>query len=117
MTRRPGAVLLEVVVALAILGFVAATALQLALQAERGIAQARGRLDEVSRAGTFMEAVSLWPREDLDRHLGVRPEGPFLLAISRTGPSVYHVVIARAEPDGNVRTSILESDLYRVAAP
>src|SRR6185437_15184452 len=87
--RPPGMVLLEVLVAMTIL--------------------AVGGAAIVSLASAFLDAVALWPRADLDRHLGVRAEGAWHLVVERPLPTLYQVTLTDSAHDHD----ILSTTLYR----
>jgi type II secretory pathway pseudopilin PulG len=108
MNRR-GIVLLEVIVALTILAFGITSTIAVAVSSLDSVRRAEQDEDVVQRAAALMTAVSLWPRTDLDRHLGSRREGDMLLRIDRVSPAAYAVSIA----DSTGRTTMLRTDLYR----
>jgi hypothetical protein len=74
---------------------------------------------EVRRASAFMHAISLWSREDLDRHLGARDEGAWVLRVQRDAPGIYDITIAeRTEPTDRDSANpsgraLLATSLYR----
>ena len=112
--RPGGAVLLEVIVALAVLTIAGVSAVAMANQAAQAVAHTRQREDDVRRASAFLGAVALWPREDLDRHLGDHREGAAAYRRSadpdpvpghpehRTGQCAWRVCASRVAPDGAV---------------
>src|SRR5690242_11607853 len=79
--RRTGATLLEVLVAIVILATAGMALAARAAQTTNAFAAARGTETELRRASAFFDAIALWPRDDLDRHLGDRAEGPWRLTI------------------------------------
>lgn len=89
-----GAVLLEVVIALAVLAVAGIAAVGMAAEAAGAVARARASEGRLRSASHFMEAVALWPREDLDRRLGARRQGPFVLTLGRPDPELYTAVLA-----------------------
>jgi prepilin-type N-terminal cleavage/methylation domain-containing protein len=109
--RRTGTTLLEVLVALAILGTSGAAAASLAGDAVRTIRTVRRSELEIRRANAFMNAVSLWPAEDLNRRLGVRRQGPWRLHIDRRSDSLYEVTLS----DSTSGRILLGTTLYRRA--
>ena len=112
MKQRHGAALLEVLVALAIL-VIAGVALAGVLGENlRALHHARERDREMSAAASFLDAVSLWPREDLDRRLGWRGQGKWKLRIDRPESDLYVIALA----DSTAR-EILRTVLYRPEAP
>jgi len=109
---RAGAALLEVVVALTILGVAGLTALGAERQAAAAVEAARRADEETARASAFLDAVALWPRADLDRHLGVRDEGGvWHLRVERPAPTIYLVTLTDTA-DARV---ILGTSLHRPA--
>jgi type II secretory pathway pseudopilin PulG len=118
-STRAGAALLEALVALVILATAAVSAARLVTEAGQTVSRAREAEGDVRRASAFMHAVALWSREDLDRHLGERDEGPWVLHVERMTPRVYDVTIAQrsiptdfasSRPSGRV---LLATSLYR----
>lgn len=110
--RRTGAALLEAIVALAVLGTAGVAALVLVRDAVRTVEHAREAERRMGDAHVFMSAVSLWTREDLDRRLGERPQGPWRLAILRPEPTLYRVTL-RDSLSGRV---VLATHVYRAPA-
>lgn len=106
---RRGAVLLEVVVALTILATGGAGMIALASQSIDALRRARSAERETERASNFFEAVALWPRADLDRHLGDRAQGPWWLIIERPLPTLYTVTLT----DSTGGRTIITTALYR----
>ncbi|GJG89830.1 hypothetical protein tb265_50110 [Gemmatimonadetes bacterium T265] len=86
-------------VALVILATAVVGAAALAADASRAVGRVRARDVAVRRASAFLDAVALWPREDLDRHLGERAEGPWRLRIGRPTPTLYDVTLLAAPDD------------------
>jgi type II secretory pathway pseudopilin PulG len=116
-------VLLEVIVALTILIIAGLSAMAVANQAAAAVSQAREADSETRRASGFLDAVALWPRDDLDRHLGDRQEGPWILRIERPSPTLYTVILS-TPPDtvdgGRLPRELLRTVIYRpepVGAP
>lgn len=91
--HRSGAVLLEVVVALTVLTIAGVSALTMSAASARAVRQAQARDREVRAASAFLDAVVLWTREDLDRRLGERRQGPWRLRIDRPAPALYTIVL------------------------
>lgn len=106
---RPGAVLLEALVALTILAVAGAAVVALAADSARAVERAATADAAVQRASAFLDAVALWPREDLDRHLGTRGEGPWRMTVDRPVPTLYAVALA----DSGGRRVLLATVLYR----
>lgn len=110
MTNEPrGVVLLEVLLALTIMGALGAALTALALESGQSVARTAAAERELRRAGGFFEAVALWPRDDLDRRLGARRQGAWLLTIHRRGTVLYDVQLHDAA-GGN---ELVRTVLYR----
>lgn len=109
--RRPGAVLLEVIVAMTIFAIASTATLARAAQARHAVAIARASEDHLSAASAFMDRVALWPREDLDRHLGTRPEGDWLLDVEHPAPALYLLTVL----DGTSHQKLLDTIVYRAS--
>jgi prepilin-type N-terminal cleavage/methylation domain-containing protein len=111
-TRR-GMTLLEVLVALAILGSAGLAIVMLGTESWRAVRNARDADRSLREASALFEAVALWPREDLDRHLGTRTQGIWRMRVDRAAPTLYVVTLA----DASSGTTILETTLFRPVAP
>lgn len=109
---RSGVVLLEVLVALAILGAIGASAAVLATDAANVVHRAQRAEDEIRRASALLEVVSLWPRDDLDRHIGTRAQGDFMMEVARPTASLYTVVLR----DSLRRVTLVGTSLFRAPA-
>lgn len=109
---RAGLVLLEVIAALAILAIAGVSALALASQSFRVVGHAFETERELREASAFFDAATLWPREDLDRRLGDRPQGPWRLRIARPHPTLYTLVLA----DSATGAEILRTSVHRQLA-
>jgi type II secretory pathway pseudopilin PulG len=107
--RRQGAALLEVLVALTILATAGAVVAAFASEAMSTIRRAREREAEMRRASALFDAVALWPREDLDRHLGDRQQGPWRLQVGRPVPTLYTVILR----DSSGAREILRTAMHR----
>jgi hypothetical protein len=106
---RAGAVLLEAVVALAILGGAVVTLTSLGTASAVALRRAAMSAEDARRASAFLDAVSLWSVDDLDRRLGNREQGEWRLHITREYPSLYAVELTDAS-GGQV---LLRTVLYR----
>lgn len=102
-----GLVLLEVMIALAILAVAGVSALTLAVNSLAAIERAQRANQASERASHFMDAVSLWTRSDLDRHLGDRSEGAWRLSIGRPVPTVYVVSLRDTATNRDLFTTSL----------
>ena len=107
--HRRGAALLEALVALALLGTIGSAAAWSATEWLHGVDRMRLREREQRSAARLLTAISLWPRDDLDRHLGDRRQGPWRVRIDRPAPTMYVVAIA----DSAQGATILKTALYR----
>ncbi len=96
--RRRGVALLEAMVAMTIMAIAGTWAVAMANQAADAVRRTRDADTETRRASAFLDAVALWPRDDLDRHLGDHHEGPWLLTVDRPALSLYTIVLS-ASPD------------------
>ena len=115
MTRRPrsGMTLLEVLVALSILGVAGAATIGLTTESWRAIRTAREADGSLREASAFFDAVASWPRDDLDRHLGDRGQGPWRMRVDRPTPTLYVVTLV----DSSSGVTILETSLFRPEVP
>jgi type II secretory pathway pseudopilin PulG len=109
LDNRRGAVLLEVLVALTVLATVGSAAAWTASESIRAVTHAQEAERRVRVATQLLTAVSLWPREDLDRHLGWRTQGPMRMRIDRPRPTLYDVTLI----DGTTGRELLHTSLYR----
>lgn len=108
-TGRRGAALLEALIAMTILSMVAASIVAFARDSSRTVSRARIAEAELRRASALLDAVALWPREDLDRHLGDRPQGPWRLIIDRPTRDLYSITLT----DSTRRRELLRTAIYR----
>lgn len=106
---RRGAVLLEVIVALTILATGGAAMIALSSQSIDSLRRARAAEREMERASEFLDAVALWPRQDLDRHLGDRAQGSWRLIVERPLATLYTVALT----DSTGARVLLATALYR----
>ena len=89
-----GAVLLEAMVAIAILASAGASlvaAIDAGIQSEH---QARLRETSLLAAERVLTATALLGRGDLDRRLGRHPIGEFVVEVQRPDPTLYRIAIA-----------------------
>lgn len=110
---RRGAVLLEAIIALAVLSVAGTAAVTLVSQSADAVRRAREADVEAREASAFLHAVSLWTREDLDRRLGDRPQGDWRLHVQRPTPTLYEVVLV----DSARTRVILRTALFRPEPP
>jgi hypothetical protein len=110
---RSGVALLEAIVALTVMTIGMLATVGMVRQAIDSADHAERAEAEVRRASAFMDAIALWPRADLDRHLGVRAEGPWRLDINRPAPTLYLVTLSDSASDHQ----LLRTALYRPESP
>jgi type II secretory pathway pseudopilin PulG len=110
---RKGIALLEALVALVILTTVGASTVTMAAEAARDIQRARRTESAMRAANAFFDAVSLWSRDDLDRHLGNRPQGAWLMRVDRPTPTLYIATLT----DTATHTELLRTSLFRPESP
>jgi type II secretory pathway component PulJ len=110
--RQRGVVLLEVLIALMILAVGGIAMVGLASESLRAVGRARATEAELARANAFLNAVTLWPRADLDRHLGTRRQGPWLMRVDRPLPTLYTITLTDSADRGSAHP-LLTTALYR----
>lgn len=106
---RPGVVLLEALVAMTILATVGATAIALVAESTRAVSRARQIDREMRDANAFLSTVALWPRADLDRHLGDRLQGRWLMRVDRARATLFTITLS----DTNPRRLLMTTSLFR----
>jgi len=106
-------VLLEAIVSLTILAIAGGAVVALATDSARAVERARAADASIAKASAFLDAVALWPREDLDRHLGARDEGTWRMIVDRPTPTLYAVTLA----DSVGTHVLLHTVLYRAEEP
>ena len=107
---RTGLTLIEVVVSLAILGTAGIAIMGMAHQAFVAASRAIQLDRETRAASAFLEAVTIWTRDELDQRLGRRPQGVWWLRIDRTSESVYAITLT-----DSANRALLRTALYRPA--
>ncbi len=113
---RAGAALLEALIALLIFGVAAVAIVAGASEAAHAVDRAKSADREMRAAHALMEAASLWPRADLDRHLGDRSQGAWRMRIDRESPVLYVVTIADTATGAElIRTSLYRAEERRAA--
>ncbi len=78
-------------------------------QARHSVALARMSEDRLNAASAFMDRVVLWPRDDLDRHLGAHTQGDWWLDIEHPVPQLYSIALL----DGRSHVKLLDTMVYR----
>jgi hypothetical protein len=107
--RRHGVVLLEALVAIAVVGMIASAAAWKTAETLHAVSRTHAREAEMRAAHGLMSAVYLWPREDLDRHLGSRPQGAWTMHIDRVSTTLYEVMLVDTVSGG----VLLRTALFR----
>lgn len=92
--HRRGAVLLEAIVALTILGAASVAMLALARQLSLSIDQAVTSEQQLREADRLMQAIVLWSRAEYMARLGVHAQGPWLLEIQRQDSLVFTLALS-----------------------
>ena len=106
---RPGVALLEALIALVILTTAGATAVTMMAEAAHDVQRVRGAENEMRKASAFVDAVSLWSREDLDRHIGDRHQGGWIMRVDRPIPSLYVTTLT----DTATHIELVRTSLFR----
>jgi type II secretory pathway pseudopilin PulG len=100
-------------VALTILTIAGLAATAAVRQGADSVRRAEAADTDLRQASAFLDAVALWPRADLDRHLGDRPEGLWRLRLDRPIPTLYLVTLT----DSSGARTLLRTALYRPVSP
>jgi type II secretory pathway pseudopilin PulG len=106
---RRGTVLLEALIALALLGIVGGSVATLVSETMHTVAHVHEAEAHLRNAARFLTAVTLWPRTDLDRHLGTSQQGVWLLRVDRPNTTLYEVTLTEA----TTGTVLLRTALFR----
>ena len=101
--------LLEAIVALTILAVAGGAVVALATDSVRAVERAAAADAATRKASALLDAVALWSREDLDRHLGAREQGSWRMIVDRPTPTLYTVVLT----DSSGTRVLLRTALYR----
>lgn len=97
--------------ALTVLAIAGVTAVVMAAESAHVLAHLRDSEAELRAASAFMEAASLWPREDLDRRLGEREQGSWRLRIDRPVPTLYTLTLTDSLGNAElIRTAIFRPE-------
>jgi type II secretory pathway pseudopilin PulG len=110
---RNGVALLEAIVALTILTVACLATAGMVRQGIDSVRRAEVAEADIRKASAFMDAIALWPRADLDRHLGNHAEGVWRLQIDRPAPTLYLVALT----DSLSRRELVRTALYRPEPP
>lgn len=105
---RGGAVLIEVLAALAILGVTGVSFLQHATAVMDAQSRLLDREHELARAERLLTATLLLRRTELEQRIGVRPSEDFLVWIDRPEPFLFRVGIsAVARPEAELLATLV----------
>lgn len=104
-----GSVMLEVLVAMTILGFAGVAVVSATREMVGTALRVCSAEEDMWHADTYLAAISLWPRDELDRHLGEHLRGGWVLRIERPDPELYDVQLA----DSTTGHRVLHTVLYR----
>lgn len=105
--------LLEALVALAILTTAGVAAVAMAAQAAHDVQRIRAAEGNLRAASAFLDVVSLWSRDDLDRHLGSRMQRTWMMRVDRPTPTLYVTSLT----DTTTQQELLHTSLYRPEPP
>ncbi len=92
-----------------ILGIAGASIVTLAVDSGRLVRHAQESETDLRRADGLLTSVSLWSREDLDRHLGDRAQGAWTMTVTLASPVLYAVTLR----DSATMSPFLATVLYR----
>ena len=105
---RRGSILLEVLLALVLLGTVGLSALHVIAESAASESRLASREREVAEADRLLRAHSLLLRRDLELRLGTRRVGTWLVDIQRPTPALYRVSLAHeSAPEVEVLVTVL----------
>lgn len=106
---RRGVALLEVLIAMAILGIAGLSTVQVvrdAIQAQRETSRVERMVRDADRV---MTAVSLLKRDELDRAIGSQEVGDFKVSIQRPARGLYRLALAeRDNPAREVLVTVVQ---------
>lgn len=105
---RAGWVLLEVLLALAVLGLAAASFAGMLYETTAAVDRGRSHERTIERAERIVRRYAVHGGEDLERFVGRWTEDGLGVRLSRLGPALFEVIVVA--PDGVVA---LEAALYR----
>lgn len=103
---RSGVALLEVIIALTLFAVGGLSVAGAVGRAAHHLERSRRQEVELREASRFMNAVALWPRADLDRRLGTRPQGRWHLRVDRRNEYLYELVLIDVDSVALVRTAV-----------
>lgn len=92
-----GMALLEVLAAVVILGVTGLALVDLVTVGTRAVASARERERELADEERLLAAYALLTRVDLDRRLGRRDVGSYLMEVQRPEATLYRISLGRGD--------------------
>ena len=98
--RERGIALLEVLAAIVILTIAGLSLVSLVAQATASTVTARSRETEQADEERLLAAETLLTRADLDRRLGDRQVGPYVVTVGRPERTLYRIAVERGEAPG-----------------
>ena len=102
-----GSVLLEVVIALALLAVAGGTLVRLIAESAAAVVAVRDRETAVRSADRTLAALSLLTRDELDRRIGVHPAGGFQADIRRPAPGLYRIALRGDDRRGEILVTLV----------
>lgn len=113
---RRGVTLLEVLIALALLGLLSVAWIGLSLQSMHSVALYHAREVEVQGAARELARLAVWSGDQFRGRIGRTRQGEFLLTVRELAPSLYGVVVAdTAHAAPLLRTAFYVRDTIRAA--
>ncbi len=109
---RPGAALIETLIALVILASVGVALIAVLGQTVHTVRQFRERERGFAGAGQALDATVGWSRSELDARVGTRRFRDWQLTVVGAGSGLYDVALA----DTLTGVELLRTTLYRAAA-
>lgn len=114
MRAERGVALLEVLAAVVLLGVAGLALVELVAGGARAVAVARERERELADQERLLTAWSLLKREELDRRIGDRVVGPYVMRVQRPERGLYRLAVGRSAALG---VEELVTVVYRAGAP
>jgi hypothetical protein len=106
---RPGVILLESLLALALLASAVVAILAYTSADQDYTLRLIDRSRDLENASAFLEVAALWTRDEYDQRLGTRPQGPYTLTITRPLATLYILELR----DGRYGQILLSTAVYR----
>lgn len=107
---RRGAVVLEVLLSLVLLSLFGLVMVQTLADAYHSMQAAHAAEREFLQAIALMDAALLWSTPDLNRRLGERRQGPWIMKIDRPSAGLYQFTVRRAgSSEALLKTSLRRS--------